>query len=178
MILFFGLLRPYKGIDTLIEAFARIGAAAELWIVGNPRMPLAPLREAAARAPGRVRFVPRFIDEAEIPELFRRADLIALPYRDGEHSGVVYTALAFGKPMLLSSVGGFPELASEHGAARIVAPEDPAGLAEALEELTCDERTRAVLASAARRAAEGPFSWDAVAARTMELYRELAPERR
>ena len=50
VILFFGLLRPYKGIDTLIEAFARIGGGAELWIVGNPRMPLAPLREAAARA--------------------------------------------------------------------------------------------------------------------------------
>ena len=175
VILFFGLLRPYKGIDTLIEAFARLGSAAELWVVGNPRMSLGPLREAAARAPGTVRFVPRFIDEAEIPELFHRADVVALPYRDAEHSGVVYTALAFGKPMVLSSVGGFGELAAEHGAARVVPPDDPAALAEALAELTSEEGARAELAAAARRAAEGPFSWDAVAAQTIELYRELAP---
>ena len=178
VILFFGLLRPYKGVDTLVEAFARVGGEAELWIVGNPRMSLAPLHHAAARAPGTVRFVPRFVGEDEIPALFRRADLIALPYRDSEHSGVVYTALAFGKPMVLSSVGGFPELAAEHGAARIVAPGDPVGLAAALEELISDQEARAELADAARRAAEGPFSWDAVAAQTMQLYRELAPERR
>jgi glycosyltransferase involved in cell wall biosynthesis len=177
VILFFGLLRPYKGIDTLIDAFARIGDAAELWVVGNPRMPVEPLRAAAARAPGRVRFVSRFVDEAEIPEVFRRADVIALPYRDAEHSGVVYTALAFGKPMVLSSVGGFPELAAEHGAARIVPPEDSARLAEELAELVSSEKARDELAAAARRAAEGPFSWDAVAAQTLELYRELVPAR-
>ncbi len=178
VILFFGLLRPYKGIDTLIEAFSRIEDGAELWIVGNPRMSLAPLREAAARAPGTVRFVPRFIDEAEIPELFLRADLIALPYRDSEHSGVAYTALAFGKPLVLTEVGGFGELAREHGAARLVPPDDPQALAEALEQLTADAAARKELADAARRAAVGPFSWDAIAAQTMQLYRELAPERR
>ncbi len=132
-------------------------AEAELWIVGNPRMSLAPLHHAAARAPGTVRFVPRFVGEDEIPALFRRADLIALPYRDSEHSGVVYTALAFGKPMVLSSVGGFPELAAEHGAARIVAPGDPVGLAAALEELISDQGARGELADAAPEGGRGPL---------------------
>lgn len=177
VVLFFGLLRPYKGLDVLLEAFRSV-RSAELWIVGNPRMPLEPLRELADRAEGTVRFVPRFIADPEVAAYFRRADLVVAPYRDGESSGVAYTALAFGKPMLLSAVGGFPELASEHGVARIVAPGDTARLAAALNDLIADEPARAELAEAARRAAEGPFSWDRIASRTLELYGELLAGRR
>ena len=111
VILFFGLLRPYKGIDILLRGVPRV-EGAELWIVGNPRMDVEPLRGLAAEAPGRVRFVTRFVEDAEIPAIFRRADLLVLPYRDAEQSGVLYTGLAFGKPMVLSAVGGFPELAA------------------------------------------------------------------
>ncbi len=171
MILFFGLLRPYKGIDTLLRAFRRV-EGAELWIVGNPRMAVEPLRRLAAEAPGRVRFLTRFVEDAEIPAIFRRADIVVLPYRDAEHSGVLYTGLAFGKPMVLTSVGGFPEL-GEEGAARVVAPQDPDALAAALAELVGDEAARAELATAARAAAAGRYSWDAVAARTLALYEEL-----
>jgi glycosyltransferase involved in cell wall biosynthesis len=171
VILFFGLLRPYKGIDTLLRAFRRV-EGAELWVVGNPRMELGPLHLLAAEASGRVRFLTRFVDDAEIPAIFRRADVVVLPYRDAEHSGVLYTGLAFGKPMVLSAVGGFPEL-GEEGAARIVEPEDPEALAAVLSELVGDEGARAELADAARAAASGRYSWDAVAAQTLALYREL-----
>jgi glycosyltransferase involved in cell wall biosynthesis len=180
VLLCFGLLRPYKGIEQLLEAFARISragaSAAELWIVGNPRMDVAPLREAAARAAGRVRLVTRFVDDAEIPAIFRRADLLVLPYLDAEHSGVLYTGLAFGKPMLLSAVGGFPEVAAT-GAARLVPPGDVAALAAALDEVVGDEAARTEMAAAARRAAAGPFSWDEAARRTVDLYRELLEAR-
>ncbi len=171
VILFFGLLRPYKGLDLLLEACAEL-EGAELWIVGNPRMDLEPLRAAAARAPGRVRLLTRFVEEGEIPAIFRRADLLVLPYRDAEQSGVLYTGLAFGKPMVLSAVGGFPEVAAT-GAARLVSPGDPAALAAALNELIADPAARERLAAAAREAAAGPYSWDAIAARTLDLYREL-----
>jgi glycosyltransferase involved in cell wall biosynthesis len=181
VILCFGLLRPYKGLENLLEAFRRVSASgeardAELWIVGNPRMDVAPLRELAAQAKGRARFVTRFVDEAEIPAIFRRADLLALPYLDAEHSGVLYTGLAFGKPMVLSAVGGFPEVAAT-GAARLVPPGDTAALADALSELAGDESARAELAAAATRAAAGPFSWDEAARRTLDLYRELIEAR-
>jgi glycosyltransferase involved in cell wall biosynthesis len=172
VILFFGLLRPYKGLDLLLEAFAQV-EGAELWIVGNPRMDLAPARAAAEAAPGRVRFVTRFVEDAEIPAIFRRADLLVLPYRDVEHSGVLYTGLAFGKPMVLSAVGGFPEVAAT-GASRLVPPGDAEALAQALSELVGDPAARERLATAARAAAAGPYSWDAVAAQTLALYRELA----
>jgi glycosyltransferase involved in cell wall biosynthesis len=176
VILFFGLLRPYKGIDVLLEAFRRV-EGAELWIAGNPRMDVEPLRRLAAEAPGRVRFLPRFVEDAEIPAIMRRADLVALPYRDVEHSGVLYAALAFGKPLVLSAVGGFPEVA-ETGAARLVPPEDPGALSAVLAELVADDAARAELGKAAARAAAGPYSWDGSAQRTLALYRELLEARR
>ena len=176
VILFFGLLRPYKGIDTLLEAFRRI-EGAELWIAGNPRMDIAPLYRLAAEAPGRVRFLARFVEDAEIPAIMRRADIVVLPYRDVEHSGVLYAALAFGKPLVLSAVGGFPEVA-EQGAARLVPPEDPDALAATLTELVTNEAARAQLAEAAAHAASGSYSWDEAARRTLALYEELLEARR
>jgi glycosyltransferase involved in cell wall biosynthesis len=176
VILFFGLLRPYKGIDTLLRAFAGV-RGAELWIVGAPRMPLGPLETLAEAAPGPVRFVPRFVTDAEIPAFMRRADIVVLPYRWGNGSGVLYAALAFGKALVLSSVGGFPEVAERHGAARIVPPDDPAALASVLNELVTSPSERQALGAAAARAALGPYSWDTVAERTLELYRRLLDRR-
>lgn len=173
VILAFGLVRPYKGTDLLLEAFARV-EGAELWIVGMPRMPMEPLRELAAKAPGPVRFVERFVTDPEIPAFMRRADLVALPYRNIEQSGVLYTALAFGRPLLLSDAGGFPEVAA-HGAARIAPRDDPEALAAALRELIADPAERERLGAGALAAARGAYSWDAIGRRTLDLYRRLLP---
>jgi glycosyltransferase involved in cell wall biosynthesis len=139
-------------------------------------MDLAPLRALAAEAPGRVRFLPRFVEDAEIPALMRRADLVTLPYRDVEHSGVLYAALAFGKPLVLSAVGGFPEVAAL-GAARLVPPGDPGTLAAVLSELVGDESVRNELSTAATQVAAGAYSWDEAARQTISLYRELLEKR-
>lgn len=171
VLLAFGLVRPYKGTDLLLEAFSRVDGA-ELWVVGMPRMPIEPLRALAARAPGRVRFVDRFVTDPEIPAFMRRADVVALPYRNIEQSGVLYTALAFGRPLLLSDVGGFPEVAA-HGAARIVPREDPEALAAALRDLIADPAERERLGAGALAAAHGPYSWEEIGRRTVDLYRRL-----
>jgi glycosyltransferase involved in cell wall biosynthesis len=171
VILAFGLIRPYKGTDVLLDAFSRI-ERGELWIVGMPRMSVDGLRRLADRARGRVRFVDRFIPDAEIPAFMRRADVVVLPYRNIEQSGVLYTALAFGRPLVLSSVGGFTEI-GERGAARLVPPEDPDALAEAITELIADRDTAASLAAGAEREASTVSSWDRIAEQTMALYREL-----
>jgi glycosyltransferase involved in cell wall biosynthesis len=175
VILFFGLLRPYKGIDTLLQAFRQV-KGAELWIAGNPRMDLEPLEQLAAEAPGRVRFLSRFVEDAELSAIMRRADVVTLPYRDVEHSGVLYAALAFGKPLVLSAVGGFPEVA-EQDAARLVPPEDPGALSAVLVELVGDEAARMELGKAAATAASGAYSWDEAAHQTLALYRELLEKR-
>jgi glycosyltransferase involved in cell wall biosynthesis len=137
VILAFGLIREYKGTDVLLEAMRQV-EGAELWIVGMPKMPMKRLRELAELCGGRVRFVEKYVDDAEIPAFFRRADIVVLPYTDAEQSGVLYTGLAFAKPMVLSEVGGFPEVAA-HDAARLVPPGDARALAATLRELLADE---------------------------------------
>jgi len=176
VVLFFGLLRPYKGVDTLLEAFRRV-KGAELWIAGNPRMDMTPLRQLAAEAPGRVRFLTRFVEDDEIPAIMRRADIVVLPYRDVEHSGVLYAALAFGKPLVLTAVGGFPEVADQ-GAAQLVPPGDPDALGGALAELIGSETARRQLGEAAAQAASSAYSWDEAARQTLSLYEELLEARR
>lgn len=179
VILLFGLLRPYKGADVLLRAFAELGESAELWIAGRPLgVDTAELRRLAAQAPGRVRFVERFITDSDIPAIMRRADIVTLPYRDVEQSGVLYTALAFGKAIVASNVGGFGEVAQVAGEGtetiRLVPPGNHEALAEALGALLSDEAARERLGRAAADAAAGPYSWDTVAERTLALYRRLS----
>lgn len=173
VVLCFGLMRPYKGIDLLLDAWRGIDDA-ELWIAGMPKFDIAPLRRAA---PANVRFVPRFIGDTELPAYFQRADLVVLPYREIDQSGVLFTALAFGVPLLLSDVGGFPEIAATGAARTFPAGEAPA-LHAALRELLSDPAALSAMAERAHAAAAGPYSWDAIAQRTLRLYHSLtSPEK-
>jgi glycosyltransferase involved in cell wall biosynthesis len=165
VVLCFGLIRPYKGLDVLLAAWDG-DWEAELWIVGRPRMDIAGLR---ATAPANVRFVSRFVADDELGAYFRRADLVVLPYREADQSGVLATAVAFGNAVLLSDVGGFAEL----GVGRLVRPNDGPALRGALIELLGDPGARARLAAAARAAAAGRLAWSAVADRTLALYASL-----
>jgi glycosyltransferase involved in cell wall biosynthesis len=173
VVLCFGAVRDYKGADVLLEAFREV-EGAELWIVGRPLgYDMAPLHELARRVPGEVRFVTRYLSDAEVPAFFRRADVLALPHRRVDQSGVLGAGLAFGKPMVASAVGGFVEVAEDHGAARLVPPGEPAALAAAINELLADPAERLALGQRAAEAAAGPFSWDEVARQTIALYEEL-----
>ena len=171
VVLFAGLLRPYKGLDTLLRAWRRV-TGAELWIAGRPMMDLAPLR--ALDGDG-VRWVPRFVSDGELAALLARADVVVLPYARTERfdqSGVLATALAFGKAVVVTDVGGFSEVAAD-GAARLVAPDDPDALGAALAALVADPAARERLAAAALAAARGPYSWDAAARATLALYARI-----
>jgi glycosyltransferase involved in cell wall biosynthesis len=168
VVLCFGLLRPYKGIDVLLEAWRGI-EDAELWIVGAPRMDTAPLHAAA---PPGVRFVERFVSEGEAAALFRRADLAVLPYREIDQSGVLFTALGFGLPLVLTDVGGFPDVAAA-GAAELVPRDDPHALHDTLAALLADPGRRATLASATLRLADDRHNWTTIARAHLELYESL-----
>lgn len=172
VVLFFGLLRPYKGIEVLLDAWRGI-ENAELWIVGRPLMPVEPLR---ARAPRGVRWVSRFVSDRQLPAYFRRAQVVALPYTRTERfdqSGVLATALAFATPVVVSDIGGLGEVASM-GAAVPVTPGDADALRGALLALLGDPAQRGRLAAGAAAAAASTYSWDEAGRRTLELYRSLA----
>jgi len=173
VVLLFGLLRPYKGLDVLLEAWRALAAegdpGADLWVVGLPKYDVSTLRQTA---PPSVRFVDRFVSDAETAAIFRRADVITLPYREIDQSGVLFTALAFGRPMVLSDVGGFPELAAE-GAAELVPAGDAAALAARLRAVLDDRPRREALAERAAALAAGPYSWDAIAAAHQHVYASL-----
>jgi glycosyltransferase involved in cell wall biosynthesis len=173
VVLFFGLIRPYKGLDLLLDAWRGI-EGAELWVVGRARFDIAPLR---ATAPRGVRFVERFVADRELPAFFRRADVVVLPYRRTDRfdqSGVLFTALAFGKAVVLTEVGGFGEVAGT-GAAALVRPGDPDALRGALRRLVDDPAERARLGAGAQAAAAGPYSWEEAARRTIEVYERVHP---
>lgn len=172
----FGLMRPYKGIDVLLEAWREAQPAlphgARLWVVGMPRMDVSALRAAA---PPSVEWVPRFVSEAEAAAVFGRADLAVLPYREIDQSGVLFTALGLHTPLLVTDVGGFPELAAT-GAAAMVAAGHPAALGREIAALLADPARRAALAEAGRRAIspDGPYGWSSIARRTLSVYQRAA----
>lgn len=171
VVLHFGLIRPYKGVEVLLEAWRGIDDA-QLWIVGMPRMDLGALR---AVAPPGVRFVPRFVSEGELDACFTRADIVVLPYLGGDQSGVLNTALGYGVPLVASDIGGFDQI-ERLGAGRLVPPGDAVALRAALRGLIADGAARARHAAAARAAASGELSWDAIARRHLALYERLVEQ--
>src|SRR5204862_5328308 len=95
-----------------------------------------------------------------------------MPYRDIDQSGVLFTALAFGSAIVLSDVGGFPEVARD-GAAQLVPPGDPTALRESLRRLLSDDAARARLAEGSARAAHARYAWATIAAQHLQLYERL-----
>jgi glycosyltransferase involved in cell wall biosynthesis len=171
VVLLFGLLRPYKGLDILLRAWAGIDDA-QLWVVGRPMMELPSMPASAS-------LVARFVSSEEADALLRRADVVALPYTRTDRfdqSGVLATALGAGRPAVLSDIGGFSEIAAT-GAARLVAPGDADDLHAALAALVADPQQRERMSAAALSAARGPYSWDAAARATLKLYEAVIGSR-
>jgi glycosyltransferase involved in cell wall biosynthesis len=173
-ILFFGLIRPDKGLDVLIEALPAVAQRVpdvRLEIVGSPRMPIEPLRERATTLglDDRITWDLRFVPEAEVPAVLDRARVIALPYRWIEGSGVFATALARALPPVVTSVGTFPELCADYGLGDPVPPDDPAALAVALVRALTDPARRA-RAIAGMQRARAELTWERTAQLTLDTY--------
>jgi glycosyltransferase involved in cell wall biosynthesis len=163
---FAGLIRPYKGVDLLLEAVAHLPAAADwrLVIAGEAWGRLERrLRRRAAEADlaDRVRLDLRWQSEAELYTLLSAADLVVLPYREGSQSAMAPLVLAVGVPVLTTRVGGLPEVVEDGVNGLLVAPGSAADLTAALAAL--DRERLSELAAGARRTASR-LTWDGYAA--------------
>jgi glycosyltransferase involved in cell wall biosynthesis len=168
-ILFFGLIRAYKGLDVLLDALPGV-RDARLVVAGDPWEDMEPLRRAAdgLDVEWRLGFVP----QDEVPRLFRDATIVALPYkhlRQIDSSGVLALALGHGRPLVVSDVGALGEVVSDFGAGRVVPPGDAAALASACEEVLGELEPAFRGTQAARRA----LSWDAVAEAHELMYADM-----
>lgn len=178
-ILFFGTLKPYKGIQGLLQAFADLPCElrdeTELYIAGRSGMPVAPLQRFAVEMGigSEVIWDLRYIPDDEIAALFESADVIAFPYREIDQSGALMTALQFGKPIVATEVGGFPEVLNDGMHGRLVSEGDMEEFGEALTEILRDPQRAEAMGSEVRSLAETTYSWKEIATRTIEVYKSV-----
>jgi glycosyltransferase involved in cell wall biosynthesis len=168
-VLFFGRMSHYKGLDVLLDAMQQVWRTlpeARLTVAGQGEIEPHPALED-----GRVTLLAGHVPEADVADLIKAASCVALPYRQASQSGVGSRVKPYARPLVVSDVGGLPELVSD-GSGIVVAPEDPTKLAEALVRVLSDRAFAEKLGAAGRETATREASWDVVAERTLEAYRE------
>jgi len=161
-LLFFGLIRDYKGLDVLLEALPEI-PDAKLIVAGDPVDPV-------RKTPGvdwRLGFVP----EPEVPRLMAEAAAVVLPYRRLDSSGVLATAIGYGRPVVVSDVGSLGEIVREYGAGEVVSPGDSRALAQACVRLLEPAALKAAHTGAKKAARQ--LTWKKAAQAHDKLYREV-----
>lgn len=164
-----GLLRPYKGIDLLLRAWPAVRAGipdAQLVIAGRAMDFTAP-----DELPEGAQLLTKFLPSAEFRWIVDRASVVCLPYTAIDQSGVLFVALALGKPLVLSDVGGFKEFVGS--GAEIFPAGDVDALAETLIRVLGNTDLATRLGDEATAAAAGAYSWDSIAAEYTRHYREL-----
>jgi len=174
--LFFGYIIRQKGLEYLIKAAPVVAKEIPDFKVviageGNLSKYLRLIHDSS-----RFEIYNDFIPNEVVARLFQRAKVVVLPYTyHGGHSGVLTIAFSFGKPVVVTDVGSFPELVEDKGEGLIVPSKDTKALAEAIIKLLKDEGLRERMKRNALRKAE-EFSWDNVAKMHMKVYEGVLNE--
>lgn len=116
-ILFFGLIREYKGLDILIEAFKTLDDSYQLVIAGEPYGSFSPYRKLidSSGCPDRIHTFLDYIKDSEVKTFFSAADVVVLPYRSATQSGISSVSYHFEIPMIVTDVGGMKETIGDKG---------------------------------------------------------------
>ncbi len=178
VILFFGIIESHKGLMTLIRAFSEIKENvhdAFLLIVGQPFEDISKyLKEIKQlKIEDSVKLELDYIPIHEIPNVFKIAHLVVLPYNQVSQSGVVLSAYSFGKPVVATSVGGMAEIVNEGKTGLLIPPDNPKALAKAVIRLLKDDVLREKMGKKALEIVQKNHSWDTIAEKTELIYRSL-----
>jgi len=182
VVLFFGLIKRYKGLEYLLEAFGRIEKRfldARLVIVGGLfrdsdgyRFYRTLLEEASRRR--NVTCVIEYVPLEKVGSYLCAADVVALPYTKTYQSGVLLAALAAGRPVVVTDTGGLSEVVEHGRTGLVVPPREPVALAAAISRLLEDPRAAEAMGRRAFELSRTTYSWDRIAGETMRLYRSIA----
>ena len=164
--LYFGVVRPYKGVEDLVAAFDllpdHVRQTSRLVIVGETWEGWTAPLDAVAASPNadRIDVINRYVSDAEVGVHFAGADAVVLPYRRSSSSGPLHIAMSCGLPVIVSKVGGLVEAAGDYAGTHFVAPAEPSAIADAMVQVHSGGRTGRFT---------DPHSWD----RTVEAYGQL-----
>lgn len=176
-VLYVGSLYPLKGVHHLILAIADVrsnGLKANLTIVGEGRQEQE--LKALVKATGieeHVHFI-GFVPYSSMPNYYRRCDVFCLPSWVGESFGkAIVEAMACGKPVISTNMGGPAEMIENHVNGVLVPPSSPRTIAQEIIRLANDEKGIRRMGEKARETALQRFSWDVIAQKYHQLYSEL-----
>jgi glycosyltransferase involved in cell wall biosynthesis len=182
-ILFFGQIKPYKGLDTLVDSIALLPHDTQrrvrLRVCGQAFMDMAPIhaRVEAAGLADIVDFRLERIPDSDVDALFTDADVIAMPYHRIDASGVLSKALAHGVAVVASDTGGFAEFLTHRENALLCKVGDAQDFGRAIMDLATDAALLTRLRASADRLGKDTASWPDIGARTVELYQQVIARR-
>jgi len=176
-ILFFGSIRKYKGLEYLIKATPFISKELpdlKVIIAG-----FGDLSRFSELLTDKTRFEihNRLIPDEMVAKLFYRAQLLILPYIEASQSGPLHIAYAFKKPVVATNVGSIPEIVEHGKTGLLVPPKDEKALAEAIITLLKDDKLREEMGENAYKKSIEELSWDKIANKLIEVYKEVINER-
>jgi glycosyltransferase involved in cell wall biosynthesis len=180
-LLFAGSIKPYKGVDVLVSALPTLASLCapgswHLTIAGHSGDQLDALKQTISRS-GLDPFVTwslRHQTERELGQLLGHSDVVVLPYREIDQSGVLLAAVGMERPVVASKVGAFPELLRDEQHGLLVPPEDPVALGNALARLVVDRGLRTYCEQQMHQLAAGSLNWSTIGRATLDLYLEIA----
>jgi D-inositol-3-phosphate glycosyltransferase len=187
VILFFGLIKRYKGLEYLVDAFEEVRGKVKdafLLIVGDVyagdpeghRYYTQMIDGLRGRAD--VLCVASYVPVEAVGQYLSAADVVVLPYTRTYHSGVLLAAYAAGRPVVVTDTGGLSEVVEEGRSGLVVPPKDPKALANGMINILSDPGRLNAMGERARHLATSVYGWDTIAARTIELYECVVGEAR
>ena len=184
VILFQGFMSPYKGVEYLIEAFPIIYKKipkVSLLIVGTGEKEYINVLKKKIEYMLVQYNIPRkaviekfdYIPVIDLPLYFQGSEVVVLPYTEVSQSGVLLTAYAFGKPVVCSNIGAFKESVCDNVNGYLVKPKDSRAIADAIISTINNENKTRTMGHNSYILAKEKYSWDVIALKTVQLYKNL-----